>query len=214
MTKVPYTSRRLLLSLLGGGGILSSLGPALAAPPDAVAQVQTMSAGLTKLRKDSASKNFAQRFAEFAPVIDQVFDVTQFLHGSVGLRWGELSTADQAALLKIFRAYVIASYVANFNQDTGETIKVTPGTRISGADQIVATQLVASDGTTTGISYQLRDQGAGFKIIDVLIDGTISQVVVQRSDFRSQLSGQSNAAQLIAMLSTKVKTLSGGTVTP
>jgi phospholipid transport system substrate-binding protein len=46
---------------------------------------------------------------------------------------------------------------------------------------------------------------------DILLDGTISRVAVQRSDFAALLS-QGNATQLIASLEQKVSTLSGGAI--
>jgi phospholipid transport system substrate-binding protein len=46
---------------------------------------------------------------------------------------------------------------------------------------------------------------------DILLDGTISRVAVQRSDFTSLLS-QGSATQLIASLEQKVSTLSAGAI--
>ena len=52
-------------------------------------------------------------------------------------------------------------------------------------------------------------KGDGWKIIDVLLDGSISQVAVQRSDFCSLL-GSGDAAPLIASLRAKVSKLAAG----
>jgi phospholipid transport system substrate-binding protein len=51
----------------------------------------------------------------------------------------------------------------------------------------------------------------GWRVTDVLLDGTISRVAVQRSDFRSLL-GHGDATALIASLKRKVANLSGGTM--
>ena len=59
-----------------------------------------------------------------------------------------------------------------------------------------------------------KNARGAFQVVDVLINGTISQVAVQRSDFRALLAGEKDAQKLIAMLTEKVKTQSGGTVTP
>jgi phospholipid transport system substrate-binding protein len=48
--------------------------------------------------------------------------------------------------------------------------------------------------------------------VDVLLDGTISRVAVQRSDFASLVT-QGNASQLISSLRSKVSTLSNGSMT-
>jgi phospholipid transport system substrate-binding protein len=89
-----------------------------------------------------------------------------------------------------------------------------PETRTVGADQVVETEIVPKSGDPTRIDYVMRAGAAGkFQAVDVLEEGTISQAAVQRSDFRSLLSG-GNADALIASLQKKVDTLSGGAIKP
>jgi phospholipid transport system substrate-binding protein len=52
---------------------------------------------------------------------------------------------------------------------------------------------------------------AGWKAVDVLADGAISRVAVQRSDFRGLLANGGVAA-LVLSLERKVADLSGGTL--
>ena len=51
--------------------------------------------------------------------------------------------------------------------------------------------------------------GAGWQAVDVLLNGSISQVAVQRSDFRASVAA-GDASALIANLQRKVAELSGG----
>jgi phospholipid transport system substrate-binding protein len=55
----------------------------------------------------------------------------------------------------------------------------------------------------------MRMTGTSWKAVDVLADGSISRVAVQRSDF-SQLLEKGGAPALMASLERKVKTLSHG----
>ncbi len=55
----------------------------------------------------------------------------------------------------------------------------------------------------------MRREHGGWKIVDVLLDGTISRVAVQRSDFRDVLA-QGGATALIASLERKAADLTGG----
>jgi phospholipid transport system substrate-binding protein len=52
----------------------------------------------------------------------------------------------------------------------------------------------------------MRSTDAGWKAIDVLLDGSISRVAVQRSDFRSLLAG-GDPGRLIASLRAKTASL-------
>jgi phospholipid transport system substrate-binding protein len=53
---------------------------------------------------------------------------------------------------------------------------------------------------------------AGWQVTDVLLNGTISKVAIQSSDFGSEVTS-GDASQLIAALKAKVATLSGGALT-
>jgi phospholipid transport system substrate-binding protein len=58
----------------------------------------------------------------------------------------------------------------------------------------------------------MRHEAGGWRAIDVLEEGTISQVAVQRSDFRSLVAN--GAGPLIESLRAKVATMSGGAIKP
>ena len=115
----------------------------------------------------------------------------------------------QARLLKAFRRFTVATYVANFDKYDGERFQVLPGSRASGADRIVKTEIVSGNGDHIRLDYLMRDGGGTWRIVNVLLDGSISRVAVQRSDFRKILAG-GDADALIASLHRKVADLSEG----
>lgn len=182
---------------------------AIAADAAAATPIQALNAALITTMKAGKQAPFAQRFAALAPVVDRAFDLPAILQASVGLRWSALSPADQQQLLATFRKFTVASYVANFDSFSGERIDIAPGTRMIGPDQVVGTRIV-SNGEITPIDYVMHQTADGWRAIDVLLNGSISQVAVNRSDWRSLLS--SGAGPLIASLVRRTGTLSGGTI--
>ena len=158
---------------------------------------------------------FQQRLDRLAPVIDRVFDLDTILRSSVGLRWNSLSEQARQSVFSIFRIFTIASYASNFDKDGGEKFEVLPQLRASGADQVVQSLLITPKGERIRIDYVMRaGAGAGgWRVVDVLLDGSISRVAVQRSDFRALL-GSGDPAPLIDNLRRKVAELSGGAVRP
>ncbi len=154
---------------------------------------------------------FPERFDALAPVVDQVFDLEIVLKVSVGLRWNSMDAAVRARLLKAFRRFTVATYVANFNKYDGERFRILPGSRDSGDDRIVATEIVSSDGQHVRLDYVMRNDGGTWRAVDVLLEGSISRVAVHRADFRTNLeSGDADA--LIASLGHKLADLSDGTL--
>ena len=126
----------------------------------------------------------------------------------------ELAAPDQATLLATFERYTVASYVAGFTRYAGQTIEIDPDPRRIGADWVVGTRTLRPDGRGTRIDYVMHladSEELVWKASDVLLEGTISRVSVQRSDFRASLS-EAGAAGLIAHLRQRIAELSGGTM--
>jgi phospholipid transport system substrate-binding protein len=167
--------------------------------------VQTLNAGLTRVMQAGATTPFNQRFQMLAPVVDQTFDLSAVLIGSVGPRWSTLSEDDHAQLADVFRRYTVASFVANFDKYKGAPI-VSSGRSLPNGEATVDSKMGNTD-----ISFVLRTSGAGWRVVDVLANGTISRVAVQRSDFRELLQ-QGGGQALVSSLQRKVNQLSGGTL--
>jgi phospholipid transport system substrate-binding protein len=176
--------------------------------------VDELYAALRAAMREGHATPFKQRFDRLAPVIDRTFDLDAILQTSVGLRWPALDEASRQTLVEVFRAFTVASYTANFDTDNGEKLEVRPQTRAAESEVVVETSLVPAQGDPVRIDYVMRqEQGSpvGWRIVDVLLDGSISRVAVQRSDFRSLLASGS-PVPLIDSLKRKVAELSGGTM--
>ncbi len=205
-------ARRASLGALLSGLLLPGLGRlALAADADAAAPINALNRGLIAGMRAGKATPFPQRYNTLAPLVEGAFDIPGILQASVGPRWAALPPAQQSQLLDVFRRFTIASYVANFDSFNGEMLEVLPISRNVGADQVVATQIVPSGGAPTRIDYVMRRTPAGWRAVDVLLNGSISRVAVQRSDFRSLL-GSGDAGPLIQSLQRKTADLSGGTL--
>jgi phospholipid transport system substrate-binding protein len=146
-----------------------------------------------------------------APAVDAAFDLQGILRISVGALWSTLPPAQQQTLLQVFRSYTIANYVANFHSYKGRVIDVQPTTRPVGSQRVVTTTITKPGRDPLRIDYVMRDEDSGWKVVDVLLDGTISRVAVQRSDFASLVSS-GDASGLIKSLRSKVSLLSNGSM--
>jgi phospholipid transport system substrate-binding protein len=175
------------------------------------APIVTLNAALIEIMKAGDSTPFATRYNILAPAVDQVFDLSRIISVSVGSYWSSLPAAQQEKLRQVFRSFIIANYVSNFHTYSGDVAAVSPSTRAVGALQVVASTFSKPSGDVLRIDYVMGQTANGWQVEDILLDGTISRVAVQRSDFSSLLS-QGDATQLIASLEQKVSTLSGGAI--
>ena len=178
---------------------------------DPSAPIAALQTALLAAMKSGRATPFPQRYNALAPAIDGAFDIDTILRNSVGLRWDQLPADQQASLSQVFRSFTIASWTANFDNYQGQRFEILPERRSVGADQVVETNLVQPD-KSTRLDFVMHAGAAGWRAVDVLLDGKISRVTTQRSDFRGLLNA-AGAEPLIRSLQDKVATLSGGTVT-
>lgn len=202
-------SRRNVLKI----GLL--VGPLVYAPGLARAQdspasvVQTFSNALLGAMQ-AGRAGFTQRFNMLAPAVDHAFDLDTILQSSVGLQWAATQPAQQNALRAAFRRYTIASFASNFDSYAGQSFQVNPEPRsLPNGDQIITSKILKPGGGSNTLAYVMRRQPTGWKIVDVLADGSISRVATQRSDFRGLLSSGGTPA-LVSSLQTKTANMSGG----
>jgi len=207
------------LLLAGGGSAQAALPEAApsapaapAAPGDvaAIAPIRALDQALVAIMRAGKAVSFEKRYDMLAPVVDRAFDLPRILRISVGPDWSGLSAPLQAQLLAAFRRYTVASYVDNFDGFDGQHFEELPATRpLPGGEQVVLTRIVDRSGGSHQLDYVMRQTGGVWKAVDVLADGSISRVAVQRSDFRHLLD-QGGATALMASLQRKARDLSRG----
>jgi phospholipid transport system substrate-binding protein len=172
--------------------------------------IQQLHTALLTVMKAGRATPFTQRYALLDPAVMQAFDLDAVLRAAVGLAWNSTPPDQQAALANTFRRYTVSNYVANFDSYDGQAFRILPEARtLSNGEIVIRTEIVRPGKPAVEIDYVMRQSTEGWKAVDVLSDGTISQVAVQRSDFRGLISS-GGAPALRAGLNRKVAALSSG----
>jgi len=163
------------------------------APDPATPAVQGFYATLLECMKGGKTLGAQGRYDKLKPVIERTFDLSTMVKYAVGPAWSTTSAEDQKALTDAFTRMTVAQYAGNFSSFDGEKFTVEPKAEIRGTDHYVKTALVAKDQTVAFI-YRMRQFGSDWRIIDILLDGSISQLSVYRSDFAATLKAGGAAA--------------------
>lgn len=190
-------SRRTLLALLTLPATAHAQGASQADGP--AAPIAGLNAALRAGMIAGRATPFADRAAKLRPAVERAFDLPAILAASVGPRFAALPDPVKAELLEAFSAFTVATWTGNFDTDAGETFEIAAEIRPSGDDRVVSTRIVPRTGEATRLDYVMRQGPAGWRAVDILLNGTISRVAVQRSDFRTLIAG-GDAAPLLAML--------------
>ena len=157
--------------------------------------------------KQGAILGFAGRRDRLESAVQLAFDLPQMTRLAVGPRWGSMSAEQHAELVKAFGDYSAATYADRFNHDSGERFEVSPNVTQTSDGAIVHTKLVRTNDKPVQLGYLMRLTAAGWKIEDVYLSGTISELATRRSEFASILRTR-GIDGLIAMLNTKANSLS------
>ena len=155
--------------------------------------------------KNGGTLGQSGRYAALAPVVNNLFDVPLMARLAVGASWDTLSAAQQRQIVVAFGRYVSATYADRFDSYSGEQLQVT-GDEPYGGGVIVETKIVKAGEDPVTINYMMRQHEGVWQVSDVYLDGTISQLATQRSEFHSILA-RYGVAGLISTLDRKVDLL-------
>lgn len=163
-------------------------GPALAQgePKDVVEQFH---AKLIEIMREAKDLGAQGRFDRLRPTMEATFDLPAMTRIAIGPPWSKMARDQQAALTQAFSEWSIATYANRFNGYSGETFTTVGETVLRSGDHLVRTTLDRTDGEPVQLNYLLR-QGTGgdWRIVDVYLTGTISELASRRSEFATVLA--------------------------
>jgi len=178
------------------------------AGPTAV--IQHFYDALLAVMKDAKHLGFEGRFQRLVPAVTQAYDLALMSRLAVGPEWTKLTPTQQQSITDAFSRYTIAVYANRFDDYNGERFDVDPSPTASPNGEIVRTALVKTDGEKVVLNYLLRQTGAGgWRVIDVYLSGTISELATHRSEFAAPLQ-QGGADALVRLLDQRIAALRTG----
>jgi phospholipid transport system substrate-binding protein len=127
-------------------------------------------------------------------VIRSTFDLPAMTRIAVGPEWTTIPSEQQAALLDHFARMTIATYASRFDGYSGESFEVDPEILSRNTGRIVRTKLLRPKDEPVTLNYLMRGTGDAWKIVDIYLSGTISELATQRSEFGAILKSGGPAA--------------------
>jgi phospholipid transport system substrate-binding protein len=178
------------------------IGHAASSPEDTI---RSFYSTLLATMKSGATLGIKGRYDQMAPAIREDFDLLYMARRAVGPAWRELSDDQKKQAGDAFARYIIATYADNFDGYSGEKFEVT-GQQTNPYGTIVQSRIVKSNGETVSMNYLMRQDQDAWRVGDIYLSGTISQLATLRSQFTSVLE-RDGADGLIASLNRKAEAL-------
>lgn len=159
-----------------------------AQPNPAVKRIRTFYDALLHSMKNADKLGVKGRYKTLEPAVDAAFDFETMTKLTVGPQWQSMSAADHKMLIAAFRRMTIADYARNFDGYNGENFTVDPDVREHNGDEIVSSKMTVAGQQPIPFVYRMRKTADGeWKIIDIFLNGYVSEVATRRSDFASTL---------------------------
>lgn len=199
--------RFLACCCLAAAGLLWGMAEAAAGPAGSV--VQALNTAFIEVMKNAAALGYAGRYKALAPKLANAYDFSEMARVSTGRYWRDLTEPQKQQLTDAFAAYSIATYAARLDGFGGERFEVL-GEQPAPADGVrVDNRIVQANGQPIRVDYLLHWREGEWRIVDVYLKSSVSELAVRRSEFTSVLAKQGFDG-LITALNAKVAALEQG----
>lgn len=197
---MPRLVSALLIGLLW---LFAGPAPSRAADPVPPKQViERFYDGLVGVMKEAKPLGYKGRYEKLEPLLKQTYNLAGMGRFTVGPGWSQLSAEDQKRLVDGFSRFTTATYANRFDGYSGEKFEVVGETPSQSGSVIVETRLITSK-ETIQLNYLMTKVSEEWRVFDVYLEGTISELAVRRSEFSAVLR-RDGAEALFKVLDQKV----------
>jgi phospholipid transport system substrate-binding protein len=176
------------------------------AQSDAARQVARLQEALLGIMKDAKALGYEGRYQRLQPVVQQVFDLPFMAEKSVGRHWAGAGEQNQQALVATFGRFTVANFAGRFDGWSGQSFRIDGEEPSTHGTVLVRTHLDSPEGEGVELNYRLRDVGGTWRIVDIYLNGTVSELALRRSEY-SALVQREGFKALLAKLDERIADL-------
>ena len=155
-------------------------------PAEARAPVEALYAALLATMKAGESVSLEARRERLGPTIDAAYDVGFMAAKALGRYGRTLSSEQRAEWTHTFRDLTVNTYATRFAEFSGQEFAVDDVMPSARGTFLVLTRILSPGSEPVEIRYRVRADAEGvFRIIDVFLNGTVSELALRRSEYSS-----------------------------
>jgi phospholipid transport system substrate-binding protein len=196
----------LLLAALPRLGLAQDENGVPAAPPAAV--VKSVDEALLGAMRDAQTLGFQGRYDRLDPVFRAAFQFPVMARVAAGRFWSDFDRGQKEQLAEAFARMSITTFAARFDSYDGQRFEVGETIDQPRGRVLVRNRLIDSAGKVVAIDYLLREFDGRWRIIDVFLDGAISELATKRSEYTAIL-GEDGINGLLAKIAEKTAEMAG-----
>ena len=116
-------------------------------------------------------------------VVKNSYDLEKMGKIIIGIDWKQMDTKTQKEFINVFKRFISVNYFRRFNKINELNFENQTVTDIENKFKL-ARVILTADNEKIKIDYLLGFKNEKWKIFDVLLDGSISEVATKKSDFK------------------------------
>ncbi len=116
-------------------------------------------------------------------VVKNSYDLEKMGKIIIGVDWKQMDSNTQKEFINVFKRFISVNYFRRFNKINELDFKHQT-VKLIGDKFKLARVILTADNEKLKIDYLLSFKNEKWKIFDVLIDGSISEVATKKSDFK------------------------------
>ena len=172
---------------------------------DQIAKLNTV---FTEVTKDAKTLGYDGRYEKLQPALIEAYDFEAMTRVTTGRYWRDFTADQKKQAVAAFRDLSIATYAARFDGTGGQRFEILSEEPASAGDLRVNTQAVPTNGEPVRIDYLLRQDNGKWRVIDIYLKSSVSELAMRRGEFTAILA-KSGFEGLMADLKAKVTQLQG-----
>ncbi len=120
------------------------------------------------------------------PAVDEAYDIAFMASKALGRHWRDLPEPQREDWLATFRRLTVHTYATRFERFSGQAFEVGEIAAASRGTAVVHTRILLPGEEPVEIRYRMRLRpGDGWRIVDVYLNGTVSELALRRSEYAS-----------------------------
>ena len=179
-----------------------------AAQDDPTAVVHRLNNTLLEVMREAEALGFTGRYQRLEPVLGEIFAFPTMARIAAGGHWRGLSTEQRERLADAFARFSIATYANRFDGFSGERFEVGSEQDSVRGSTLVDSRIITGDGERVELNYLLRQNDGHWRIFDIYLNGSISELATRRSEYTSILDNR-GFDSLISQLEARIADLQG-----
>lgn len=173
----------------------------------AVTLIEELHEALLSVMREADVLGFDGRYERLQDPIDHAFDHERMIRIASGPFWRKASEEERRELFDAFRRMSLSTYAARFKGYSGQEFEIE-GSRPGPQETVlVSTRIVSPKNDPVEIVYVVKEADGRWRVADVLLENSISELAVRRSEYRAILK-KDGVSGLIATLNEKSQDLS------